>query len=125
LYVVLLCVALIFCTGDRLSSLRYVSTASVGFVMITCVWISGECIFWYWTHGHSAFRGANAAPLASSDTKDYFEGLPAIAFAFSGIFTLFPVVKELKYVFRLLRVCVCACVCIVCVCSSSTVCLQF
>ena len=47
LYIGLLSIAFVFSVGDSIGALRYVSTISVTMVLFTCLWCTGECIFWY------------------------------------------------------------------------------
>jgi len=96
LYLCVLSVALIFCTGNKINELRYVSTASVCVVLVTCIWCTGECFFWYWPKGQYQFTGSYASPLASSDWKMYAANIPTFAFVYSGTFCLFPVYNELR-----------------------------
>eukprot|EP00040_Diaphanoeca_grandis_P035635 m.224611 g.224611 ORF g.224611 m.224611 type:complete len:487 (-) comp33438_c0_seq2:75-1535(-) len=95
LYFFLLAVALVKSADKQISSMRYISTASVGMVLLVCLWTVGECVFWYWPLGHTAFSGENAIIMASDDWKAYAGNLPAVAFAFSGTFCLFPVYNEM------------------------------
>jgi len=95
-YFFLLSVALVKSADRQISRLRYISTASVGMVLLICVWCIGECLFWYWPKGHHAFSGDNRVILASDDWKIYAQDLPAVAFAFSGTFCLFPVYNEMN-----------------------------
>jgi len=95
-YFFLLSVALVKSANRQISRLRYISTASVGMVLLICVWCIGECLFWYWPKGHHAFSGDNRVILASTDWKIYAQDLPAVAFAFSGTFCLFPVYNEMN-----------------------------
>jgi len=105
LYIGLLSVAFVFSTGNRIGALRYVSTISVTVVLLTCAWCTGECIFWYMLHlKKSEFRpllpgsnhsNPNGTILYSTDWESYAADLPAIAFAFSGTFCLFPVYREI------------------------------
>jgi len=106
LYVGLLSVAFVFSTGDKMSALRHVSSISVTVVLLTCAWCTGECIFWYMLHekksefrpllpNNPAHSNPNGTILYSTDWKSYAADLPAIAFAFSGTFCLFPVYREI------------------------------
>jgi amino acid permease len=95
LYVGLLSIALFVSTGRRISSLRYVSTFSVLTVLTLSLWMSMECVVWYWPQGTTAFTGDNAIQLFATDWQEYAANIPAIAFAFSSTFCLFPVYREI------------------------------
>eukprot|EP00038_Savillea_parva_P017443 m.20292 g.20292 ORF g.20292 m.20292 type:complete len:483 (+) comp3778_c0_seq1:139-1587(+) len=96
LYVPLMIFALFLCSGAKVSDLRFVSSASVTIVLTLCLWTTGECMFWYWPGGRSAFSGPNRVILASDNWEDYATDLPAVAFAFTSTFMLFPVYKEMN-----------------------------
>lgn len=51
-------------------------------------------MFWYWPHGQNSFSGPNVIEMFGSDWKLYAADLPAVAFAFTGTFCLFPVFQE-------------------------------
>jgi len=95
LYIFLMSIAFVKSADKELSNMRYISTASVGMVLLVCLWTVGECVFFYWPQGHTAFSGDNLVTMASSDWKAYAGDLPAVAFAFSGTFVLFPVYAEM------------------------------
>lgn len=102
LYFLLLAVALVKSADSRINQLRYISSASVGMVLLTCTWTTAECLFWYWPQGTHAFPGGSASRhtyepviLMSDDWRVYAADLPAVAFAFSGTFCLFPVYAEM------------------------------
>ena len=96
LYVFLLVIGLIKTADPEISSMRFISTASVMVVLTICLWTTGECMFWYWPHGNHEFTGHEAVHYVSDDWHVYAADLPAVAFAFSGTFCLFPVYKEMN-----------------------------
>eukprot|EP00039_Didymoeca_costata_P026049 m.14806 g.14806 ORF g.14806 m.14806 type:complete len:452 (-) comp5210_c0_seq1:130-1485(-) len=96
LYIMLLALAFVLSIQPNLDSLRYVSTASVTVVLLTCLWACCECMFFYWPLGHHVFTGPDVVPMFSGDWKQYASGSPAIAFAFTGVFCLFPVMESLR-----------------------------
>jgi amino acid permease len=53
-------------------------------------------MLFYWPKGHHFFTGPKAPPLFGTDWHQYATDLPAIAFAFTGTFCLFPVFLEAK-----------------------------
>jgi hypothetical protein len=97
LYICLMGAALVFCGSSKITTLRYVSTASVLVVLLTCVWCTCECIFYYWfTKRENAFSGPKAAPIFKWDLYTWSATLPAIAFIYTPTFALFSVYSELR-----------------------------
>jgi len=93
LMIAALLVAFPFCGSKTVGALRYVSSMSVSTVLMTCVWIIGECMFWYWPKGHFA---GHTSPLVSTHWQDYAVYIPTIAFAYTGTLVLMPVLQEFK-----------------------------